>query len=250
MKVPTSEKYLEAITSVLSAQQIEILKTLYYLPGSSATAKELASALKYASFRAANLQIGTIGKAILSYTGTVPPTYSRRGQPAHYLLIGEYTEAGWAMWDELQEALVNAGYVSKDKDESTITERLPTENASHDEQVFYEEGKVVQVLVNRYERDRKARLKCIEFFGHKCFACDFDFSKVYGPIAEGFIHVHHKKALAEIGGAYKVDPIKDLVPLCANCHSVVHLVQPAMPLEELRKLLEQRAKRPRNPLAS
>ena len=39
---------------------------------------------------------------------------------------------------------------------------------------------------------------------------------------EGLIHVHHLKSLAEIGHSYQVDPIKDLMPVCPNCHAVIH----------------------------
>lgn len=245
MRAPTLKDYQEAITSGLSAHQIETLQILYYLPGSSATAKELANALNYVGFQAASRQIGTIGRAISDYTGIVPPTYIRSGkeQPAYYLLIGEYTEAGWVMWDELQEALMNTGYVSKDKDESVIVERLPTENSPYNEQTLFEEGKVVQVFVNRYERSQKARLECIKYFGYQCYACGFNFGEVYGAVADGFIQVHHKKPLAEISGVYKVDPKNDLVPLCANCHSVIHLVRPAMSVEELKEMIEKGAKR-------
>jgi len=163
MKIPASKDCQEAITGILSVRQIETLQILYYLLGSSATAKELAN--EYVGFQAASRQIGTIGRAISGHTGIVPPTYIRSGKekPAYYLLIGEYTEAGWVMWDGLQEALVNAGYVSKDKDESTVAERLPTENPPYNEQTLFNEGKVIQVFVNRYERSRDARWKCIKY---------------------------------------------------------------------------------------
>ena len=148
--------------------------------------------MEYAGFQAASRQIGMIGRAISDYIGIVPPTYLRRGkeQPSFYLLVGDYTETGWVMWDELQEALVITGYVSKDKDETAIVERLPTENSPYNEQTLFDEGKVVQVFVNRYERNREARRACINFFGHKCYACGFDFGEVYGAVAEGFIPLY------------------------------------------------------------
>jgi predicted HNH restriction endonuclease len=60
---------------------------------------------------------------------------------------------------------------------------------------------------------------------------------MYGSVATGFIQVHHIIPLSEIGKSYNVDPVKDLIPLCANCHSVVHLVKPAMTIDELKKLI-------------
>ena len=93
----------------------------------------------------------------------------------------------------------------------------------------------MQVFVNRYERSQKARSECIKHYGDKCVVCSFDFGATYGQdIAKGFIHVHHKRELSEIGGEYKVNPIEDLVPLCANCHAAIHLTNPAMDIEELK----------------
>ncbi|HMT73914.1 MAG TPA: hypothetical protein PKA77_07595 [Chitinophagaceae bacterium] len=237
---PSTQQYQDVISKSLSEKQIKILQTLYYFPDSSATAKELAKALNYESYHAANRQIGQIGKVISQQTGIVPPTYHGKNgeQQAYFLLIGEYyKDTGWEMWDELQQALKNLNLVSVDTDNSN--ERLPTETFQFDEKELFTEGKVVQVFVNRYERNQKARQECIRYHGDKCFVCDFDFGMTYGDIAKGFIHVHHLTQLADINEEYDVDPINDLVPLCANCHSVIHLTKPAMTIEELKKRLKK-----------
>jgi 5-methylcytosine-specific restriction protein A len=118
-------------------------------------------------------------------------------------------------------------------------EYLPTETAQFDGDEFLKEGKVVQVLVNRYERNQKARQECIRHYGDKCFICGFDFTTTYGDIAKGFIHVHHLTQLSDINQEYHVDPINDLIPVCANCHSVIHLTKPAMTIDELKELLKK-----------
>jgi predicted HNH restriction endonuclease len=141
------------------------------------------------------------------------------------------------MRPNLQKALEELKLVNKHRDE--ILERLPTETLPFEDQELFREGKVVQVFVNRYERNQNARIKCIAHYGHKCNVCDFDFGSVYGDIADGFIHVHHKTQLADIGEEYEVDPINDLVPLCANCHSVIHLAKPALTIEELKRLTKK-----------
>ena len=70
------------------------------------------------------------------------------------------------------------------------------------------EGAQRSVLVNAYERNPRARRKCIEHFGNRCAVCDFDFDKTYGKnVARGYIHVHHLTPLAEIGEEYVVNPI-------------------------------------------
>lgn len=73
----------------------------------------------------------------------------------------------------------------------------------------------------RYERNPYNRREAIRIQGNKCKICGFDFNKVYGKeIAEGYIEVHHIKQLAE--GEQVVDPAKDLLPVCANCHRMLH----------------------------
>ncbi|MGN6400355.1 MAG: HNH endonuclease [Flavisolibacter sp.] len=241
MEAITVQQYGDAIVNALSPRQIETLQILYYFPNASATAKELAKALNYSGFQAANRQIGQIGKAIAKHTGVMPPVYygDRGEQPAYYFIIGEYYKnTGWNMWAELQEALENLNLVSTSSDD--LIERLPTEAFQFDESHLLKEGKVVQVLVNRYERNQKARLECIKHHGDNCYVCGFSFGHFYGDKAKGFIHVHHKIPLAHIAAEYQVDPINDLVPLCANCHSVIHLANPALTIEELKKLIKEK----------
>lgn len=84
------------------------------------------------------------------------------------------------------------------------------------------EGSVVTVNVNKYERNSLARRKCIEHYGNTCMVCGFDFGAVYGGFAKGFIHVHHITPLSEIDEEYKVDFKKDLIPVCPNCHAMLH----------------------------
>ncbi len=239
-EIPLVQQYQDVIANFFSHIQIKTLKTLYYFPNASATAKDLAKALNYASYHAVNRQIGQIGKIISQHTGIVPPAYigSNGEQPAYFLLVGEYyKDTGWNMWDEMQEALENLHLVSGDIDDSI--ERLPTETFQFDENELFNEGKVVQVFVNRYERNQKARQECIRYYGDKCYVCGFDFGATYGDIAKGFIHVHHKTQLADINQEYNVDPINDLIPICANCHSVIHLTKAAMTIEELKERMKQ-----------
>ncbi len=243
MDAPTVEQYQEAITNALSHKQIEVLQILYSFPDASATAKELVKVLSPTSPSTivASGQIGKIGKTICMHTGIIPPLYYTEGveKPAYFFIVGEYfKDTGWNMWGELQEALENLNLVSIDG-ETEVIERLPTETFQFDERQLYKEGKVVQVFVNRYERNQGARLKCISHHGDSCHVCGFNFSQVYGDAAKGFIHVHHKTSLANIGEKYEVDPINDLIPLCANCHSVVHLTKPALTIEELIRLTKK-----------
>jgi hypothetical protein len=102
------------------------------------------------------------------------------------------------------------------------------------------EGSVRTIKVNSYERNFLARKRCLEHYGYACSVCSMEFGKVYGSVAEGFIHVHHLKPLSEIGDSYEVDPIADLRPVCPNCHAVLHsrgVGQSPFTIDELRLLM-------------
>lgn len=105
-----------------------------------------------------------------------------------------------------------------------------------DAEVFVEGG-VTPVMANRYERDRKARQRCIEHWGTDCSVCGFSFEAVYGPLGKGYVQVHHLRELSSIGRTYVVDPVADLRPVCPNCHAMLHQRRPALSIAALRKRL-------------
>jgi hypothetical protein len=86
----------------------------------------------------------------------------------------------------------------------------------------YTEGAKSKIVVNQYERNPQARRKCIEKLGSKCLICGFDFEKVYGKNFKGKIHVHHIKQLSQINEKYELNPETDLIPVCPNCHMILH----------------------------
>jgi predicted HNH restriction endonuclease len=104
------------------------------------------------------------------------------------------------------------------------------------------EGAFLRVLVDRHERNSEAVRLCKELKGVQCVCCEFDFEKFYGPIGEGFTHVHHLHPMSKTNGAYAVDPAKDLVPLCPNCHAMVHRGKKLLTISELKKQIESARK--------
>lgn len=101
------------------------------------------------------------------------------------------------------------------------------------------EGAKKTLIVNQYERNPEARRQCIKARGCYCHVCGLDFAEKYGEIGEGFIHVHHLVPLSSIGKDYVVDPIKDLIPVCPNCHAMLHRTVSGhlMSIEELQSAL-------------
>ena len=100
------------------------------------------------------------------------------------------------------------------------------------------EGAKSAVVVNRFERSRVARSACISHYGTECRACGMNFESVYGQRGKDFIHVHHIVPIATIKKAYRVNPITDLRPVCANCHAMLHRTDPPCTIEELSTILK------------
>lgn len=98
------------------------------------------------------------------------------------------------------------------------------------------EGAKARIEVNRYERDRRNRAAAIALHGYICKACDLDMGSRYGPDAAGLIEIHHVTPVSELGPAYIVNPMTDLIPLCPNCHAVAHRRSPPFSVAELRTM--------------
>ena len=62
--------------------------------------------------------------------------------------------------------------------------------------------------------------------------------KIYGDIAEGFIHVHHLVPLSAIKEDYQLDLVNDLLPVYPNCHAMLHRCKPPFTPEQLKALMD------------
>lgn len=112
-----------------------------------------------------------------------------------------------------------------------------------DDKAVFAEGAKKRITVNKYERDRNARNKCIEYYAQKdgcvkCQICGFDFGKKYGDAYRNIIQVHHIVPLSKIDKNYEVNPKKDLIPVCPNCHVVLHS-KVGETVDELRNRLHE-----------
>lgn len=139
--------------------------------------------------------------------------------------------------DASQVAASTAARASGSAEQKPSWEDYSHDFRSPEESEVHVEGGQTRVVVNRYERNPRARKRCLQHYGPICQACDMSFGDTYGAIGEGFIHVHHLIEISTIGSEYEVDPINDLRPVCPNCHAMLHTRRPAYGIEELRKLL-------------
>lgn len=107
-------------------------------------------------------------------------------------------------------------------------------------EVIYE-GLKKTITVNKYERSSIARSKCLDYYGFSCTVCSMNFEEKYGEIGKSFIHVHHIVPIHSIGKEYKIDFKKDLIPVCPNCHAMLHrkINGKELSVEELKIVLKK-----------
>ena len=101
------------------------------------------------------------------------------------------------------------------------------------------EGRMTEAKLLRRQRNRQARQQCLEASGYKCYICGFDFEKTYGEIGKGFLEVHHKRPISTYDEEHEI-PQSELVPLCSNCHSMVHRRKEAMDVDELKNIVQNK----------
>jgi 5-methylcytosine-specific restriction protein A len=134
------------------------------------------------------------------------------------------------------------------------TEALAASAALTEEMVFGDgeglagetEGRKRYGLDVSYERSPANRAAAIRIHGTKCQCCGFDFNLVYGAgLARDYIQVHHVRSITE--AVATPNPATDLVPLCSNCHSMVHRRHgEILTVEELRAIMREAATRTSN----
>lgn len=112
-----------------------------------------------------------------------------------------------------------------------------------EENVTYAEGSITYYYGKRYERNPENRKRAIEFHGSTCKVCGFNFEMQYGERGRGFIEIHHIKPLSAVKEEVEINPEADLVPLCANCHRMIHRNKDdVLTVEELKNIIRADAK--------
>lgn len=139
--------------------------------------------------------------------------------PKNGVIASGTTLHSWDITNNNLEAFFNSFDNLIDKVIPAFENGIEFENNSKDQ---FAEGEVQQIFTTKYERNREARKACLKHYGYRCRVCGMSFEETYGKEFKGIIEVHHIVPISEIGETYVVDPIKDLVPLCPNCHTAIH----------------------------
>lgn len=231
-----ADAYVAAFRQLqLALHHMRMLQAHYHAPNFTLTATQMAKALGYPTFASANLHYGRLGRAVGTALGWNP-------LPSTLVyVLAEFEkperEWFWIMRPAVAGALETLGWV--EGEHSEIPEEVDMAAPLY-------EGAVRRIAVNAYERSSAAREKCILYYGCRCAACGMTLAETYGETAQGLIHVHHLRQLAEANAEYCVDPVADLRPVCPTCHAVIHSRTPAFAIEEITSMIAETKKNPRH----
>lgn len=215
----------------IAPHHLQMLQAHYYAPNLTLTATQMAKALGYPTFALANLHYGKLGREVGAALGWDPLPSTLVYVPAEFEKPEQ--EWLWIMRSTVAGALEKMGWIELEHTD------IPDEV---DMSAPLYEGAVRRIAVNAYERSSVAREKCILHYGCRCAACGMTLAEKYGETAQGLIHVHHLRQLAETNAEYRVDPVADLRPVCPTCHAVIHSRTPAFTIEEITAMIEKEQK--------
>ena len=224
--------------TITTHRVLEILLFLLKQPMQEASGKEIAKALGYSNHAPLNQIIPSFSKRILKKYNFVQKPERENGTKRfwHIPFLGksEKNRFIWIIRPELTSALIKL--YDYEIDNYYLPEEVSKEN------ILCTEGKVIEIKINAYERDKKARKICLEVNGFICKVCGFDFEKQYGPIGKGKINVHHIIPISNYKKEYILNPETDLIPVCPNCHLMLHCKKEPLTIEELKFIIEDRKK--------
>ena len=233
------EDFCKALSKegLLNEKEMLQLSIHYQMSSHKATPTELSKLLGDYSHQAVSSRNVRIAKKISKFIGKLPPV-RKDGTYRWWALLWNAEKKGRHWECELKPEVVEAIEELKifQLDEMKI-------NQEELEQELYFEGAAINRKVNIYERDAKARERCLEFYKRTygrlfCQICNFDFEKTYGAIGKDYIHIHHIVPISVIGAEYQIVPEKDLIPVCPNCHAMLHrLSEKVLTVDELKNII-------------
>jgi 5-methylcytosine-specific restriction enzyme A len=237
-KIPTVDEYVSGLSALqpkINELHRKLFQEQYCALNHTITATKLAELLGMHRVTV-NLMYGRMGRLFCEVTGFNPD--QREIDKYRWWSVWSNgreernpSQFFWEMHSEVSQALEILGWVTSDKPEQKT---FPDEVNKTE---TFREGSVCKVLVNSYERNPQARQKCISNYGTSCLVCGFNFGKIFGEIGNGFIHVHHLCPISDIAEEYEVDPVRDLRPVCPNCHAMMHRRSPPFSIEEIQLIL-------------
>ena len=224
------------VLPTLSGPQRDVLVALFSAPEQTQSAGEIGRQLGMHNVNVSNA-LYQVAMLVLDRM-TIPPDEAIQLFPRGWRVLAVKGRAGlakgfpWQLRPEVVEAMIALNW---------ITDRLETDENSA--RASMTEGALGTITAQTHRRNSMAREQCLANFQPPiCQVCSLDFVEAYGSEFGDCLHVHHLNPMALADGDRPVDPAKDLVPLCPNCHSVIHAHGTLRSIDEVRHLMQLQKK--------
>jgi 5-methylcytosine-specific restriction protein A len=211
---------------------LSIFQTLYAFDNHQSSASEIGKILGV-YYGLLNLEIGRYAERI-AQNYDIGFTIRKNKKYKFWDLFFNGWKEKYFIW-QLKDELVTALEKTNLTGEIFFSDEIEINNRE-----VLTEGIKRTIIVNSYERNPKARELCIKKYGYVCSVCNINFEDIYGELGKGFIHVHHLIPISKLKKSYQVDPIKDLRPVCPNCHAMLHRKNPPLSIEELKNRIRKK----------
>ncbi len=143
--------------------------------------------------------------------------------------VAQYTKIG--KYRFLMEFVNSEFYRAGDEDIVTVVDIGKYKGRS--------EGRLKAYYTTLHERNPKNREAAIRIHGVDCKVCGMNFGKMYGELGKNYIEIHHKKPLYLTKENVPINIKTDLVPVCPNCHRMLHRYKDRiLSIEELKAIIE------------
>jgi len=103
------------------------------------------------------------------------------------------------------------------------------------EHLLVSEGHLRLRTATKASRSQALRKLALKMHGSICTACGLDFHAKYKAVKRDCIELHHVVPISE---GIRENTIKNLIPLCPNCHRVAHTTQPPLSISAIRRMLQ------------
>lgn len=163
----------------------------------------------------------------------IDPAYSGKG-------LSHGGRAERRIWEELagdRTALWNLARAIKV--EGLATKNVPRYPEEGEE--AFPEGRILYRTHRLRERNvalvKKAKTAWARMTGSiACRVCGFDFEAFYGDLGRGYIECHHDVPVSDLKPGSRT-LLRDLTPVCSNCHRILHRRRPWTSVEELSEIV-------------
>ncbi len=239
-RTPSVQEFIAALVSAqgdLSEIDLKILRTQYSSPGRAVTSQEIRDSLEYSRIGASNLAYGRLGKKLGIRLGFDVGDYPAN-RPGWWRAVATSDKVGdhytWVLRPQLASALEYTGIVNPETDGLIDAPDVDLPRNLVD---IATEGRVILVQHLRRERNRSiVAAKKSAAVSLACEVCGFNSSEFYGI---DYCEAHHLCSLSSTQDEVETS-LDDLALVCANCHRIIHSAYPALSLEAVRRMIDER----------